>query len=135
MSVILQIWTILFSILFGLFFYFLSCIHFKYISSNSTIFRIFITFLFVLDSVLLYVTVLYHLNNGIFHFYFLMSVLIGYYIGKTLHKNVKLTKSYFSSLLKKKEKWYNLFDEIWWDLWRRKDLKEQKKDFLFWWFF
>jgi hypothetical protein len=55
------------------------------------VFKIIVTFIFVIDNVLLYFFILRKINNGIIHFYFILMLVVGYVIGnhktKTLKKN------------------------------------------------
>ena len=102
MEVSLQIISILISFLFGIFFYLFSRIHFSCVSKSCLFFKFITTFLFVFDSVLAYVILFYYVNEGIFHIYFLLSVVLGYFLALSLHKSVKLKNKFLTLLVKKK---------------------------------
>ena len=64
------------------------------INKNNNLFKIIIDLLYVYIIVLLYTLIIYYINDGIFHVYFLFLILLGYLISK---KYVNFT----ISLLKK----------------------------------
>jgi hypothetical protein len=84
-----QLLSFFLSFLFGLFFSFTSRFHYKLVFSLNRWYRYFLTFLFILDISLLYILILYYVNQGVFHFYFLICTFIGYFCEKSLFKNVK----------------------------------------------
>ena len=47
----------------------------------------------MIDVVLGYVIIMYHINQGIIHIYFLIFVFLGFILENILHKYVKLPKS------------------------------------------
>ncbi len=92
-----QIIVLLFSYFYGLIFYFLSKLNNYIIKSKKRLFRSIITILFTYNIVLIYLIILYKLNNGAFHIYFLLMGILGYltsskYLNKML-KNVKFPLS------------------------------------------
>lgn len=85
----LQLLTFLFSFCYGVFFGYLSRWHFKFTIHYSVVLKYISTFLFILDIVLGYILGMYHLNEGIFHLYFLFFVFLGFIVSFSLHKIVK----------------------------------------------
>lgn len=87
MSLKLQIFSLIFSLIYGFIFYLLMLINKKYLYNHKLSFIIDI--LFVLNNVLIYFIILRKINNGIFHIYFLIAFIIGflisYYIDKKRH--------------------------------------------------
>jgi len=87
MSLKLQIFSLIFSLIYGFIFYLLMLINKKYLYNHKLSFIIDI--LFVLNNVLIYFIILRKINNGIFHIYFLIVFIIGflisYYIDKKRH--------------------------------------------------
>ena len=75
----IQIKSIVFSFLYGVFFSFLLNLNYKFIYYSKGITKVLINIFFVVDNVLLYFIILRYINNGIVHFYFLLSLVIGYF--------------------------------------------------------
>ena len=75
----IQIKSIVFSFLYGMFFSFLLNLNYKFIYYSKGILKILINIFFVVDNVLLYFIILRYINNGIVHFYFILSLVIGYF--------------------------------------------------------
>ena len=75
----IQIKSIAFSFLYGMFFSFLLNLNYKFIYYSKGIAKVLINIFFVVDNVLLYFIILRYINNGIVHFYFLLSLVIGYF--------------------------------------------------------
>ena len=98
----IQIISLFYSFSYGVIFYFLNIINEKFSIKNKVL-NIIILFLFIIVNALLYITILYKINFGIFHIYFLFMLMIGFYIAsffkKILSKNVK-----FCNKLKKFKK-------------------------------
>ena len=98
-----QIIILLYSYIFGFIFYYLSKINNKIITNKSPIYRSITTILFMLNIVLIYLIILYKLNNGKFHLYFFIMLVLGFYSSYSLNKhllsNVKL--KHFLAKIKK----------------------------------
>lgn len=91
----IQIISLLYSFGYGVFFFLFNILNNKFISKNKYI--NFITLLvFVILNALLYITILYKINFGVFHIYFLIMIFLGYYfsffIKKYISNNVKWCK-------------------------------------------
>lgn len=103
-----QIIVLLFSYFYGFFFFYLSYINKKIIEKKNRIYRSIITMLFMYNIVLIYIIITYKLNNGNFHVYFLLMLIIGFYSSikftKKMLKNVKLRQS----IENLKKKWYTI---------------------------
>lgn len=90
MSANLQLWCFFFSFIYGIFFGLMSKIHFLIIDKYNLIFKILISIMFIIDIVLGYIILMYHLNLGIFHLYFFFFILIGFLLSlKILQKKCK----------------------------------------------
>ena len=76
-----QLLSFLFSFLFGVFFYFTSLFNHKMIQNQPILFKYIITILYVLVISLLYVLLMYKVNYGVIHIYFLMVLFLGFYCG------------------------------------------------------
>lgn len=77
MSLILQIKTIIVSILFGIYFSFFLSINYKIIYHKKEIIKIFFTPILVLLNALLYFYLIQKINNGIFHIYEILCIIVG----------------------------------------------------------
>ena len=73
----IQIKSLAFSFIYGIFFAYTYKINYKYLMSNSLFFKIILSFLFILDHILLYFILISRINNGILHLYFFLSFLVG----------------------------------------------------------
>ncbi len=88
----LQIYSLIYSFIYGLVFYILVLLNKKFLFNNK--FSFIIDILFVIDNVLLYFIFLRYINNGIFHIYFFFTIILGYLLGDYIDK--------------KRRVWYNL---------------------------
>lgn len=88
MPLIAQIMTIIFSFIYGIIFYILLEVNYKYIYYGNAIYRIIVTFLFVLCNTLIYFIVLRKINYGIVHIYFLLCLLTGYILSNFVYKKL-----------------------------------------------
>lgn len=80
MNIKIQIITLLFSFLYGIFFSFFLSLNYKFIYSNKKIFRTVISFLVVVISVLIYFIILKKINYGIFHIYEILMITLGFIV-------------------------------------------------------
>lgn len=76
-SLDIQIKSIIFSFLYGIFFSLLLNVNYKFIFDSKGIKKLLINAFFIIDNVLLYFIILRHINDGIIHFYFLLSLVLG----------------------------------------------------------
>ncbi len=75
----LQIISLIFSFIFGIFFYIVSLFHYKMIRNIPIIFKYLFTFLFMSIISFLYVLLMYKVNYGVIHIYFMIVLFIGYF--------------------------------------------------------
>lgn len=102
MNSVLQLITLIFSVLYGVIFYLLTVVNFNIVKGLKNIYANIITFIFTLDMTVIYSILIYKLNNGYFHIYFIILVMLGFALGyikrierlfKNLSKiNVKINK-------------------------------------------
>lgn len=76
----IQLKSILYSFLYGILFNFLLKLNYKFIYYSKGIIKILINIFFIIDNAFLYFIILRYINNGIFHFYFLLSIVLGFII-------------------------------------------------------
>ena len=88
MNAKLQLITFIISFIYGIIFSLLTIYNFKLIAKLKVIFKHLITFIYVLDMTIIYIIILYHLNKGYFHIYFIMTVFLGFVIGLIIYKKL-----------------------------------------------
>lgn len=88
MNLNLQIHTLLFSFFFGILFSL--CLNFasKLIYHHKKIYQILFTLIFVVGSILIYFMGIQKINNGIFHPYEAVMIIIGFILENSLHKSL-----------------------------------------------
>jgi hypothetical protein len=91
MIIDIQVKSLLFSFFYGIVFSILLHIIYKHLYKGPLIFRILISFLTVVDSILIYFITLKKINEGVIHNYFIFMILLGFVIMETLFKKVKYT--------------------------------------------
>ncbi len=96
----MQLISFVVSFIFGLSFYFLTYLNFQLIKDLKKIIQHFLTFLYVLDMTFIYIIIFYKLNNGYFHIYFILMVIVGFLTGT-------LVKKYLISKINVKRKFKN----------------------------
>ena len=98
MSADIQLICIIISFLYGLFIKVLNIFNNKLIKNNNKYLNIISNFIYVYIIVLLYVIIIYKINLGIFHVYFLIIMLFGYYL---MSKYVKFIINVINKVLLK----------------------------------
>lgn len=105
----LQIITFIFSFIYGFSFFYLEELNYLINKKNKCFIKYLNNTLFILNMVLIYVIINYKINNGYFHIYFLITIVLGYFLANYTQNNVKdLINKY-----KKKNKWYNCLKNGW----------------------
>lgn len=84
MELAIQLQVLIVSFVYGILFSYLIKLQYKFLFDSKLFYKIVITSLFVFDNCLLYFLILRFINNGIFHIYFLFSLIIGYIFGNYL---------------------------------------------------
>ena len=93
MELKIQIYSLLFSFLYGILFFFLVNINYKYLYHKKIIIKIIINILFIINNVLIYFIIMKLINNGVLHIYFLFTILGGYLLTKLTCKRFKIFKN------------------------------------------
>lgn len=98
-----QIIVLIFSYIYGFFLYYLTKLNIALTKKTSKVYRSIITILFMYNIVIIYIIIIYKINNGNFHPYFFVMLVLGILsslkLSKTLPKNVK-----FRSFIEKTKK-------------------------------
>ncbi len=77
----LQLISFIVSFGFGIFFYYLTILNFYLIKKFKVIIQHILTFIYTIDMTIIYIIIMYHLNKGYFHIYFIIMVFIGFFTG------------------------------------------------------
>ncbi len=100
----LQLITLGASFLYGFIFYYLMKLNYKLIKNKKRFYQSLITILFMYNIVLLYIIIIFKINNGIFHFYFFIMITLGFFtnlkLTQKMLKNVKC-RSFIEKIKKK----------------------------------
>lgn len=102
MNIIVQLKTILFSIFFGVLFSISLRFNYKYIIGSRRLLSFILTFLFVIVFTLLYFIGLRFINFGMFHYYEIISIIVGFAIENLVVMVVE----------KMLKKWYTLLSKV-----------------------
>ena len=102
MNSLVQVVSFLVSFVYGIVIYLLSRFN-KYILINKkTFFKLIITLVFIIDMVILYIYILYRINHGYFHIYFLLTVIIGFVVTHVFYEKIKKICKMFVKKIEKK---------------------------------
>ena len=85
----LQLLSFLVSFLYGIFFGIVEVIHYRLTKNYHIIFKYLTTLFFVIDISLGYLLIMYHINQGVFHLYFMFFSFLGFFLSFPLQKYVK----------------------------------------------
>lgn len=77
----LQLITFLVSFIYGNFFYFLTIFNFKLLKKEKKWLQHLITVIYVFDIIIIYTILIYKLNHGYFHIYFILITILGFITG------------------------------------------------------
>lgn len=82
----LQLISFLVSFIYGIIFCLLTNLNFKLIKDFKLYIQNILTFVYVIDMVIIYIIIFYYLNKGYFHIYFILMVFVGYFVGFLVRK-------------------------------------------------
>ena len=88
----IQIISLLYSFFFGIIFFFLLELNHKLLYEGKIVYRVIISFLFVITMSLLYFFGLMKINNGTIHIYFYLSLLTGYLLSFVIYGKINCKK-------------------------------------------
>lgn len=93
MDIKVQIISLLISFIYGVFFSNMIKINYNLIKIKNNIIKNIVTFIFILSLSLIYFIVLYKINNGIIHSYFVISLILGFiFESSNIIKKIKYLK-------------------------------------------
>ena len=96
-SLKIQIYTIIFSFIYGIFFSLLIDLNYKFIHSKKKFTKYLSSILIIIMSVIIYFIGIMKISYGVFHIYSILCILVGY----------TLASLTVGTIAKKKIKWYN----------------------------
>lgn len=91
MSGLVQIISLGISFFYGIFFYLANKVNELMIDKKNYFIKVLVTLVFIIDVVILYIYIMYKVNNGNIHPYFIALVIIGYVV---MNINYKYLKKY-----------------------------------------
>lgn len=80
MSSYVQLLCLIISFIYGFILYKLNCFNYKILKNKFIIFRIILYLFYILDLSILYIVILYKINKGILHIYFVIMIILGFII-------------------------------------------------------
>ena len=84
----IQIYSLVFSFLYGIFIYLFLLFFYKFVFNNNIFVKVLFSMLFSLTISLIYFILLIKINNGILHVYFFLIILVGYTFTKILFNKI-----------------------------------------------
>ena len=99
MNLEVQIQSMIFSFVYGLFFSFLLNLNYRVLFTSKKYIQVIGNLFFIIDNVLLYFILLRYINNGVLHLYFLLLVVLGFFVGNPTTKKIRF-KKWFASFRK-----------------------------------
>lgn len=100
----LQLLSLLVSFIFGIAFYFTSLLNYKIIKKYNNIYKYIITFVYMLNIAIIYICLLFKINNGTVHLYFILMVLGGFLFGLKLKKELIKNVKFYEYVVKRRQK-------------------------------
>lgn len=101
MSSYIQVVSLLVSFLYGIIFYFFSSLNKTLLLDKSLPKQFIINLIFILDIVFIYIYIMYHLNQGLIHVYYIALVVLGFWFG---YKYTKKCKYIVNKIISRKHK-------------------------------
>ena len=95
MNLEIQIQSLIYSFVYGLFFSYLLNLNYRILFMSRRLIQIFANFFFILDNVFLYFILLRYINQGIFHTYFFLLLVLGFIVGNTVTKKIRFKNWFF----------------------------------------
>ena len=88
----IQILSLIYSFFFGIIFFLLLEVNYRFLYEGKLVYRIIISFLFVIIISLGYFLGLLKINNGIIHIYFFLSLFTGYLVSFVIYNKINCKK-------------------------------------------
>ncbi len=101
MNSYIQVISFLISFVYGVIFYLFTRFNKFMLSNKNNVIKLLVTLVFVIDMVILYIYIMYRVNFGMIHPYFVAVVLIGYVVMMLLYDKCVV---FIKNVLKKLKK-------------------------------
>lgn len=98
MNSYIQVLSLVISFIYGILFYLLTRFNYYILDKKHNILKFIVTLVFIVDIVIFYVYLMYKINNGYFHIYFVVMVILGFML---MNKCYDFCKDYVKKLIKK----------------------------------
>ena len=85
----IQILTFIFSFIYGIFFYLLARFNNFILKDKKNVTKFLITLVFIIDIVILYIYLMFKINHGYFHIYFLAILCLGFILMIIMYPKIK----------------------------------------------
>ena len=76
--------------IYGMFIFGITIINYYFIKNETILVKLLVTSLFTIDFTIIYLILIYKVNFGIFHFYYLLAFSGGYYLAFIIKSHVKI---------------------------------------------
>lgn len=90
MTSLMQLAMLSINLVYGFIVFWVVILNYFFIKNETILVKVLLTSLFSLDFTILYLILIYKINNGIFHLYYLLAFGIGFYLGYKLKSCVKI---------------------------------------------
>ena len=104
----IQLITLGVSYFYGFLFYYIYKINYKIIQNQKKFYQSLITILLMYNIVLIYIIIIFKINNGIFHPYFFIMIALGFYTNNKIIKKMSSNEKYRLFIEKTTSKWYTI---------------------------
>jgi hypothetical protein len=100
----IQLISIIVSFLYGQILSYLTLFNYFLLKGINNIIKNIIMFIYVLDMAIIYAIILFKINNGCFHHYFIIMIILSYFVGLIIYKKIisKIVVNVYDTRLKKK---------------------------------
>lgn len=88
----IQIFSLIYSFIYGIILFILLEINYKFLYESKMVYRIIVSFLFVMLVSLFYFYGLMKINNGILHIYFFIAEFTGYLLSFVIYRKINCKK-------------------------------------------
>lgn len=85
----IQVLSFLLSFFYGMLFYLLTRFNYYILEKKKVFLKFLVTLVFIIDIVILYVYLMYKINNGNFHIYFCIVLILGYILMNKMYERTK----------------------------------------------
>ena len=92
MSALLQLISLFFNLIYGFIIYYVAIFNYWFIRNETRFLKLLITCVFMFDFTFIYLVLIYKINSGYFHIYYLLMFSIGFILAIYVKKHVNLTK-------------------------------------------